>query len=133
MFENIRSKFAIVKNGIIYHDHMAIRPDVLASDLDWSLVVTEGWWSLLYRFAAKKSADLVHGIVADYASIESVAFDQRCWRFEWIDAIIVRCEHGRGFDEYYEYRRCSGNFLDSSSESQANISEVFAVFQPVSH
>lgn len=132
MFENIRLKFAIVEIGIIHHDHMAIRADVLASNLDRTLVVAQSWWPILYGLTAEKSTDLIDGVVVDYASIESIAFDQRCWRFEWVDVVVVRCEYGRGFDEHHGYRRCCGNFFDSSSESQANISQAFAVFQSVS-
>lgn len=94
MFENLWSEFAVVETGIVYDDHMAIRSDVFASDLDRSLVVAQSWWPILHGFAAEKGFDFVDGIIVDHASVEPIAFDQRCWRFEWVDVVIVCCEHG---------------------------------------
>lgn len=79
MLENFRSKFAIVEIGIIYHDHMAIRPDVFASNLDRTLVVTQSWWFILHEFTTKKSVDIINGAVFDHASVEPIAFNRRCW------------------------------------------------------
>lgn len=103
MFENFRSKFAIVEIGIVYHDHLAIRSNVFASNLDWTLVVTQSWWLILYAFTTKESVDIINGIVIDHAPIEPIAFDQRCWRSEWLNVVIICCEYGRGIDEHYEY------------------------------
>lgn len=75
MLENLWSKFAIVAIGVIHHDHMAIRADVFASHMDWPLVVTQSWWSILYGFAAEKGANFVYGIIIDHAPVEPIAFD----------------------------------------------------------